>query len=53
MLSSLTFTGLFLSTRAEKQNMGFFPEEEVITGVFGRGEGGSDPSGVVEGSGTS
>jgi len=33
--------------------MRFFPEEEVITGVFGRGEGGSDPSGVVEGSGTS
>jgi len=40
--------------RVEKENSGFFPDPlDVIIGDFGRGEGGSDPSGVVEGSGTS
>jgi len=49
--------GVFLSTRAETENSGFFPEEEkslgAITGVFGGGEEGNDPSGVVEDSITS
>jgi len=39
------------------ENSGLFPEEEAppdaIVGVSGRGEGGSEPSGVVDGSGTS
>jgi len=40
--------------RVEKENSGFFPDPlDVIIGYFGQGEGGSDPSGVVEGSGTS
>jgi len=45
MLSSLTFTSVFLSTRAEKENAIFFLEEEenpptILTGVVGRGESG-------------
>jgi len=50
MLSNLTLTGVFLSSRVKKENIGLFLEEEspgAITGV--RGEGGGELSGIAEG----